>query len=414
MDNISGPPVEGNHFFGRTAEIAKLRELLDHHDILLLGPRRIGKTSIARAVMRVVRGEDWATVEINVAACQDEREFLNKLEAQLRPALASFADKIKDGFGATLDGVAKRIKSVKLSLPGVAALDVGVDAGETDDWISIANDLLRLIAKVEQRWLIYIDELPIFLFNIIRIDPQHGVQRVRRFLDWFRNDVRALPGVTSVRWLVSGSVGLDTLVQQHGMADTINSLKHESLPAFSDDTACAMLGALAARYQIAISADDCAQLVAAVLWPQPYYLQVAFHHLRSLMMQSPGGHSTAAMTDLITQAIAKMAEPGADNDFHHWEMRLEMQLTNIDAAHCLALLTLAAETAQGAQPETLLAKLHERLPNANNDEAKRLFIQLRDILQRDAYWWPDASSGRMRYRFRLEPLRLWWLRRNTL
>lgn len=97
------------------------------------------------------------------------------------------------------------------------------------DWTKVACDLLRLIVQAEQRWLIYVDELPILLFNIIRNDPQTGVQRVRRFLDWFRNDVRALPDARQVRWLVSGSVGLDTLVQQHGMADTINSMRHQTL-----------------------------------------------------------------------------------------------------------------------------------------------------------------------------------------
>ena len=55
MDNIAGPPVEGDNFFGREADINALRALLEHHDLLLLGPRRIGKTSIARALMRVMR-----------------------------------------------------------------------------------------------------------------------------------------------------------------------------------------------------------------------------------------------------------------------------------------------------------------------------------------------------------------------
>ena len=52
--------------------------------------------------------------------------------------------------------------------------------------------------------------------------------------------------------------------------------------------------------------------------------------------------------------------------------------------------------------------------NATAEESMRAFVILRDILQRDAYWWPDESSGHKRYRFRLEPLRRWWLRRNSL
>lgn len=410
MDNVAGSPVEGENFYARETDVARLREILDNDDILLLGPRRIGKTSIARAVMGVVRAEGWRSIEINVASCQDERGFLDKLSSALKPEMASLADKAKGALGDTFDAITKRVRSVKVSIGGAGALDVSLVNSDAEDWSQIANDVLRLIGRADQRWLIYIDELPILLFNIIRTDPVNGVQRVRRFLDWFRNDVRAMPEVRTVRWLVSGSVGLDTLVQQHGMADTINSLKHEGLEAFSEDVAIGMLAKLAATYAVALSDDDARKIVASVLWPQPYYLQLAFHHLRSLMKASPDIQATA----LIEQAIDKLVQPGGDNDFHYWESRLTIQLSGADANHSLALLTLAAQAPAGVRAESLLAALQERMPNATAEEARRAFMTLRDILQRDAYWWPDESSGVKRYRFRLEPLRLWWIRRNTL
>ena len=207
MDNIAGAPVEGENFHNREADVKRLREILDNDDILLLGARRIGKTSMARAVMVTVRSEGWHAIEINVASCQDEQGFLGKLEAALTPELASLTGRATALIGDGFDALTRRIQSVKVSLPGVADLDIAVGGGPTEDWTHVANDVLRLIARVDhdQRWLIYVDELPIMLFNIIRTDPQNGVQRVRRFLDWFRNDVRALPDVRTLRWLVSGS-----------------------------------------------------------------------------------------------------------------------------------------------------------------------------------------------------------------
>jgi hypothetical protein len=410
MDNIAGSPVEGDDFYGREDDLARLREILNHDDILLLGPRRIGKTSIARAVMAAVRAEGWRAIETNVASCQDERAFLDKLESALSAELNSLAAKATGVIGDAFAALGKRIKSVRVSIPGGGGIDMGMAESNADDWTKIANDLLQLIAKANERWLIYIDELPIMLFNILRNDPQNGVQRVRRFLDWFRNDVRAMPDVRTVRWLVSGSVGLDTLVQQHGMADTINSMKHATLEAFSDDVATRMLCKLADRYELAFTQADARNLVAAVLWPQPYYLQLAFHHLRSMMKQG----SIVDVPVLIGQAIAKMAQPSEDNDFHHWEGRLSIQLSAVDAGHCMAMLELAAQLPTGARAESLLDKLQERMPNATPDEARHAFFVLRDILQRDAYWWPDETQGHKRYRFRLEPLRYWWLRRNSL
>jgi hypothetical protein len=139
-------------------------------------------------------------------------------------------------------------------------------------------------------------------------------------------------------------------------------------------------------------------------------LQTAFHHLRSLIAANAG----ADVGSLIAQAIDCMVQPGADNDFHHWVQRLDLQLGHADAGHAIALLNHVAKDATGVRPETLLATLEQRMPNVLPEEAKGAFINLRDILERDAYWWPDVSLGHKRYRFRLEPLRLWWLRRDTL
>lgn len=406
MDNIAGSPVEGGNFYGRAKVVTHLRDILANDDILLLGPRRIGKTSTARAVMAAVRKEGWRAIEINVAACTNEREFLDKLEAALTPELASLSEKAMNAIGDAFGKVSERIKSIEIA----GSVSVKLGNGEAEDWTRVASDVLHLIAHADERWLIYVDELPIMLFNIIRNDPQNGVLRVRRFLDWFRNDVRALPDVRKVRWLVSGSVGLDTLVQEHGMADTINSMSHQGLAAYSDAVAIALLGELATSYNIELSNEDARHIVAAVQWPQPYYLQMAFHHLRVLMTEHPddGPHS------LIEQAMDIMVQPGADNDFHHWEKRLTIQLCRADAGHALALLNLAARDPIGVRAENLLAMMQERMNNATPDEAKRTFIRLRDILLRDAYWWAEETSGVKRYRFRLEPLRRWWLRRDTL
>lgn len=410
MDNISGPPVEGSNFFGRKAEIDWLCETLEHHDVLLLGPRRIGKTSVARAVMLVLCKQGRRGIEINVASCQDERGFLQKLEEALGKELRSAAgktwDALKDRFGSFL----ARIKTVKIPVPGAGSLGLDIKDASDDDWTSLGNEVLTLIAELEQPWLIYVDELPIFLFNIIRSDPQHGIARVRRFLDWFRNDVRGLPGSARVRWLVSGSVGLDTLVQQHGMADTINTLKQYHLPEFSESAAQDLLTHLTARYGLAFHATDKAALLVGVQWLQPYYIQFAFSQLRQLISAEP----EAPLPGLIDKAIENMAQPGMDNDFHHWEERLFLQLPKTHAQHAVALLTQAAVQREGTRPEGLLAHLQGRLTDATDDEARQLFLQLRDILQRDGYWVPIGEAPQRRYRFTLEPLRRWWVRRNTL
>jgi len=412
MDNIAGSPVEGENFFGRNDIAQHLRQILDHDDILLLGPRRIGKTSLARAVMAITRKDGWKAIEIVVASCIDEKGFLDKLEGELKKAIDSRAGKLWDGVREKFGALGKRIKSLKFGGFGATA-EVGLAGSDADDWITVGNELLALLGELDDRWLIYVDELPIMLFNIIRQDQTGGVLRVRRFLDWFRNDVRALAGAGKVRWLISGSVGLDTLVQEHGMADTINSLNHQNLPPFTDPLACQLIRELATSYKITLDDNAVRQVVDAVSWPQPYYLQIAFQQLRSLIAASPA----TPPQDLIETAIDQIIQPGvgADNDFHHWEKRLDMQLAPPLAALAKALLAQSAARPGGTRAENLLDTVQQRHPGASDDEARALFVRLRDILLRDAYWLADDSSGSGRhYRFALEPLRRWWNRRNSL
>ena len=163
MDNIAGSPVEGKNFFGRNDIAQRLREILDHDDILalpatdqnatcagiaqgiadqveqdaldilLLGPWRIGKTSLARAVMALAHQQGWTTIEINVASCIDEKGFLDKLEGELKKAIDSFAGKLLDGMRERLGALGKRIKSLKFGGFGATA-EVGLAGSDADDW----------------------------------------------------------------------------------------------------------------------------------------------------------------------------------------------------------------------------------------------------------------------------------------
>ena len=51
--NVTGAPVVGDDLYGREAEIERLWTALDRGDsLLMLAPRRVGKTSLMRELER--------------------------------------------------------------------------------------------------------------------------------------------------------------------------------------------------------------------------------------------------------------------------------------------------------------------------------------------------------------------------
>ena len=66
MRNITGQAVVGDNLYGRDYEIARLWEKLEQGEhILMLAPRRVGKTSLMLELDRAPR-ENWDVIYVDV------------------------------------------------------------------------------------------------------------------------------------------------------------------------------------------------------------------------------------------------------------------------------------------------------------------------------------------------------------
>src|SRR5687768_2803767 len=88
MRNIIGNPAEGDDFFDRPKILAKLhRELDNQANILLVAPRRVGKTSIVIRLCEERRSKPkQKAVFLNVEGRSDELAFAEKLIDELAKA----------------------------------------------------------------------------------------------------------------------------------------------------------------------------------------------------------------------------------------------------------------------------------------------------------------------------------------
>jgi hypothetical protein len=260
MRNSIGCPVEGENFFNRDVEQAQLWRRLETDHVLLLAPRRVGKTSLLYRLEATAPRHGFKSIYVSVASHSTEVALLRALiEKVAEPG--RFGRKLVGKAGALL----QRIKSLSVS-------EVSVEL-EAQQWQDIGEDFLGMLQASKQRCLIMLDELPIFVLNLLHA---HGRERVRLFLNWFRHVRLDRQVRLAVRWLICGSIGLDTVTQRERLGGTINDLAIVRLDAFSRDHARALLVELAHNYQIELRAEVREHMLDKVGWLIPYHLRWRF------------------------------------------------------------------------------------------------------------------------------------------
>lgn len=388
--NAVGKPVKGDDFFDRVTEQRQLWRMLEMDNVLLLAPRRVGKTSLVLRLADAAELHGFRATYASVSDVRSEAGFVEKLCTAIHrlDGGPSLFERIESsGFGAFF----KRIRVGKF---GPLELSVEGTAG----WRELGRAVHRSLAAVDQRALLLLDELPILVLSLIDQDPSG--QRARDFLNWFR-DLRQDPDAGDhVRWVVAGSIGLDSVAERHQLGDTINDFHIFRLGAFSESDARAFVAALAATYDLVIDEETCDRILGRIQWNIPFFVQLLFSQLRS-MAADQGLEPSPAVVD---GAYERLLGPAHRAYFDFWRQRLVKQLGQPDASQALALLAAIARQPDGVDRAALTGAMSRHIGEpAARDEQLRYLTR---VLEGDGYVTDDSG----RWRFRSPLLRDYWIR----
>lgn len=387
IQNIIGKPVSDQNFFGRDAELKELQSITEREHVLLLAPRRVGKTSLLHALAKRVNEDGTAVgVYASVAAATSEAQFvqtvLNAIYATKR------GRKLKRNVFARVLGLGRGVKGVKLAGSGV---DLET---RTPPWQEDADRAFAAILTSEVPLLILIDELPVLVLALANSDPSGA--RVRAFLQWFRNLRQRPDGASKLRFVLAGSIGLDNVTRRHHLTDTINDLRLWPLGPFETSAAHEFLGKLADSYKIELDLALRDAICHAAEWLIPYHLQVIFGALRERARTSlPTIETLGGVIDsLIDQR----------SYFSYWDERLHDSLGPPSDEIARALLATCARTPEGAPPAVMNHAISTLVPDAA--ERTKALKWIVDVLANDGYL--VEQDGRWRFRSGL--LRRYWMR----
>ena len=378
---IDGPIAKGDDFFGRSRELRRLWSLLDSGHVLLLAPRRVGKSSILARMAVDATEHDFATFQQSVAGCQDELTLVRDLYRAVLEVDGTIIQKLGNKPWAT---------NFARFLPKAATLGpvaFTFDEAAAAPWRDLGEALIRVLSEhQDKKYLFLIDELPLFVLNLLQQDPA----RARAFLEWFRGVRQRLD---NVRWLLAGSVGLDSITRAAGLTSTINDLQAMHLGEFSPQDADGFITQATERAGFELDPPTRAYLLGRVGWPIPFFLA---HFIRELDdIRRDGGELD---THSVDTAFGRLVSVEQRVIYAHWEERLAQQFIQAHADLAHDLLDTIAVDPLGPTEEALFVTM------VDEKQVAACRMVMNDLLS-DGYI-VCAEDGR--WKFRSPMLHAYW------
>jgi hypothetical protein len=399
MNNILGQPVEGEDFFDREGDTQQLWLTLEEgNHVLLLAPRRVGKTSLAHRVGAEALRFQWKFALVDVQGCRDELGFLDHLFQDLKsagvrvPVLARLTEWVT---------YARRELRGKV---GAGDFSLEVHAGDGHETSTLEHQIERLFQEIKSsgdKILIAVDELPVLLEALEDAEPDQ--RRLRGFLNWFRG--LRLRYRENVRWLLLGSVGLDTFAELRQLTATTNDLQPASLGAYDEPTAIAFLRTLATSKDIEMDEPLCRLVLEQIGWPLPFFLQLVFHEIYSLL--GPPPRRKPGPQDVM-KACQGLLSPQFYKHFEPWRGRLSEGLDVDHHKTARTILSALCVAPEGQSRAHLVGLVQAKFPHKDNDDVARMVATTLGQLERDGYLLKQSSANSTTYAFRSFLLRGYW------
>ena len=390
--------VDGDRFFDREFDLQALEERVrDGTHTLLTAQRRMGKTSLVRELLRILRESGgFDTVFVDLEAAADPADAIAEIGVQTRPLRGAW-DRIKGGFANLLQDVGERFEELAVADIKVK-LRAGIDAG---NWPQRGDAVFAALASSDRPVVLALDELPILINRLLRDDTdritREGSQEAEAFLSWLRRNGQTHRG--RITMILSGSVGLEPLLEQAGLSAHANIFSAYDLKPWSEETAASCLAALAEFYDIALSPeirqDMCRRLRCCI----PHHVQMFFDKLHDHLRRT--GRNDASPEDAERVYLHEMLSVRGQVDMQHYEGRLETVLGR--TGYPIALEILTGTAVRGRLEDDTVDRYRAHFAAGIEDGVPSVEDVLH-VLEHDGYLeWQDSG-----YRFVSGLLEDWW------
>jgi AAA+ ATPase superfamily predicted ATPase len=373
--------------FDRDEEITELWRHFKHgHNLLMLAPRRIGKTVLLNHLSRRAAENGFRAILLDVEGFREEKAFFRACCSAIQEELSTGA-KVLTAFTDRLNQL----------LRGNSGGACGGDWRQwlvQTDWQEFADHLFaHLDAHNEDApWLVLVDELPVF---IQALQEKGGPEAISGFLYWLRSMRQKY---RRIRWLYTGSIGLDTIARRNHVEGALNDLEAFTLKPFSEATARAFLADIAKRRGCGLAENAAEAILRRLGWLSPYYLERIAEDACAF---APAGGALTLME--AEAAMNQLLELDKRLYWSSWREHLDRNFNEPERGRLYTVLETVARNQRGVDRSLMLTAL-----NRGGDALGEAVLRdLLDTLLSDGYLILETGG---RCRFRMNLLREWWLR----
>jgi hypothetical protein len=388
--NIVGNVPEPDELYGREEFIDHLWRQIEGNNILLVAPRRFGKTGLMNHVLQRPR-QGWLPIYLDLEDAESPAEFVWRLTKELlghdtlrillqkaRKLPRVVTDWAKDTFDeAEFEGAKLKFKQ---SLP--------------KDWRDDARRLVIELEKADCKLIFILDELPSMLEKI-------GETHARDFLAWFRSvRLQRKDTLRRHRFIVGGSIGIDLILRRLDLPAALNDFDRLYVEPLTDPDAVRLVTDLARSLDIDVTADVVRVVLDLIGTPVPYFI----HMFLSQLAQLPAG-SRHPLTQLTIEKTYRdrVLGPTCKHYFDHYQSRLARY--GRDLKRC-AMAVLCALVERGRASDSTLYDVYSkcRKRRARDTEFNELMADL------ECDWYIVLDSNTNEYLFKVNVMRDWWRR----
>jgi uncharacterized protein len=392
--SLVGQIPEPEELYGREDFIGNLWRMLEANNVLLLAPRRFGKSGVMRHVLLHPRS-GYLPLSFELEDVDSPEEFVWRVTKELLSH-----DKIRAFLGGVRKLPAFFVDWAKNTFDeaGFEGTKVKFKEAIREDWREAAKRLLLELEKADDTIIFLFDELPAMLDRIIE---SQGEDAAREFLAWFRTVRLAQKDVLRRhRFIVAGSVGIDQILKRLGATDKLVDFTRFMVEPLDADSAGELAQSLATTFELDWKPELSAKLFELIGAPVPYFIHVFFSQLGQLRQSE---RTTLAAADLDRIYAERLLGPTCRNYFAHYSTRLK-RYGGAGQKAAQALLRSVAGRGRISRPALfdVYRKAHGR------GASEQGFDDIMADLEYDWYLRLDPDTNE--FYFRLKVMQDWWRR----